>query len=450
MAANSMATSCMGAQVKAFSTRSDWRVVIHDTSAIQIKTKSRNSPLTGNVDAEADGNRGVAVPQPARQHRQRDDEQIEQIVLPLDADWRRRAGCALEAAATRGSRPCGRSRRTARAGGPLMNSMGSSMASNVQRKSTPLRKPRKSGGSPSGVSEPPIFETRKIKNTNTWTLCRRVLVGADHRADQHHRSAGRAEKLADKVPAASIAVLVPGVPTKIAADADAAGHHEQRERRRMNGRYSSSTVCKSARDGRRQPEGERRGHEQRERPEEGDLAEMMLPEMRRKHRQEGDGEQQPREGEPPEQAEPCAVEMVCNRDGVGAVCKPIGSIRSPEMCYRRLSRPSSAVALRRGIVVGGQEPCALLESLFQRHRPVIFAQEVGEGLLGQRIEARAGVARQKLERLQQPGTQADELTFDVQPVRGRGHAAEHNRFFAASAPEREPRATHNDYPSQPL
>jgi hypothetical protein len=48
--------------------------------------------------------------------------------------------------------------------------MGQSMCSNVHRKSTPLRKPRKRGGSPSGVSEPPILATRKMKNKKTWTL----------------------------------------------------------------------------------------------------------------------------------------------------------------------------------------------------------------------------------------------------------------------------------------
>ncbi len=204
-----------------------------------------------------------------------------------------------------------------------MNSMGSSIASNVQRKSTPLRKPRKSGGSPSGVSEPPIFETRKIKNTNTWTLCRRSSLARIIGRISTIEAPVVPTKLADKVPTASIAVLVPGVPTKIAADPDAAGYHEQRERDEDERDIFEEHGVQERRDGRRQPEGERRGHEQRERPEEGDLAEMMLPEMRRKHRQEGDGEQQPREGEPPEQAEPCAVEMVCNRDGVGAVCKPI-------------------------------------------------------------------------------------------------------------------------------
>ena len=34
----------------------------------------------------------------------------------------------------------------------------------VQKKSIPFKKPKNNGGSPKGVNEPPIFETRKIKN----------------------------------------------------------------------------------------------------------------------------------------------------------------------------------------------------------------------------------------------------------------------------------------------
>ena len=40
-----------------------------------------------------------------------------------------------------------------------------------QKKLTPLRKPRNRGGSPNGVSEPPMLLTRKMKKTMTWTLC---------------------------------------------------------------------------------------------------------------------------------------------------------------------------------------------------------------------------------------------------------------------------------------
>ena len=35
----------------------------------------------------------------------------------------------------------------------------------VQKKSTPFKKPKNNGGSPSGVNDPPMFATKKIKNT---------------------------------------------------------------------------------------------------------------------------------------------------------------------------------------------------------------------------------------------------------------------------------------------
>ena len=44
-----------------------------------------------------------------------------------------------------------------------MKIIGSNIAFVVQKKSTPFRKPRNNGGSPSGVNDPPIFATKKIK-----------------------------------------------------------------------------------------------------------------------------------------------------------------------------------------------------------------------------------------------------------------------------------------------
>ena len=53
-------------------------------------------------------------------------------------------------------------------------------------------------------------------------------------------------KLADKVPAASIAVLVPGVPTKFPLIRMPPATTNSANAIRMNGTYSRSTVCKSA------------------------------------------------------------------------------------------------------------------------------------------------------------------------------------------------------------
>ena len=85
----------------------------------------------------------------------------------------------------------------------------------VQKKSTPLRKPRNSGGSPSGVSAPPMFDTRKMKNTKTWTLCRRSSLA---------RIIGRISSIeapvvpiqpASTVPIARSAVFIDGEPCRL-------------------------------------------------------------------------------------------------------------------------------------------------------------------------------------------------------------------------------------------
>ena len=53
---------------------------------------------------------------------------------------------------------------------------GGNMCTTVQPKSTPFKKPRKSGGSPKGVKQPPILATRKMKKITTWTLCLRLSL----------------------------------------------------------------------------------------------------------------------------------------------------------------------------------------------------------------------------------------------------------------------------------
>ena len=159
--------------------------------------------------------------------------------------------------------------------------LGAAGACVVQKKSTPRRKPRNSGGSPSGVSEPPMFETRKMKNTTTWTLCRRSSLA---------RSTGRI-----------ITIEAPVVPMRLASTAPMRSSARVGRRRavdvaarsrcrpptvnsasssRMNGMYSSSAVCderlRRPSPGRRQ----RDRHEHERGPEGGDLAVVMLPEMR--------------------------------------------------------------------------------------------------------------------------------------------------------------------------
>ena len=82
----------------------------------------------------------------------------------------------------------------------------------VHPNGTPFRKPRKSGGSPSGVSRPPQFDTTKMKKTTTWVLRSRGALA---------RSSGRISSteapvvpiaFASTAPRPSSAVLSSGVP----------------------------------------------------------------------------------------------------------------------------------------------------------------------------------------------------------------------------------------------
>src|SRR5699024_6738515 len=54
-------------------------------------------------------------------------------------------------------------------------STGKNIWCNVQKKSTPFKKPKKRGGSPRGVKPPPIFATKKIKKIGICTRCLRFL-----------------------------------------------------------------------------------------------------------------------------------------------------------------------------------------------------------------------------------------------------------------------------------
>jgi hypothetical protein len=98
---------------------------------------------------------------------------------------------------------------------PSRKSVSGKMCFAVQKKSTPFRKPRNSGGSPSGVSEPPALLTVKMKNTTTCATCLRLSLA---------RMSGRISSidapvvpmtLASTEPAAMMVTLVSGLPCRL-------------------------------------------------------------------------------------------------------------------------------------------------------------------------------------------------------------------------------------------
>ena len=108
------------------------------------------------------------------------------------------------------------------------------MCFRVQKKSTPLRKPRNSGGSPSGVSPPPTLATRKMKNTTTWALCRRLSL-AQQRADQQHGRARGAHHRGQQRAQGEQPGVEPGRTVQVALHQDAAGDGEQRQQQHDEG-----------------------------------------------------------------------------------------------------------------------------------------------------------------------------------------------------------------------
>lgn len=119
-------------------------------------------------------------------------------------------------------------------------SIGTSIAFVVQKKLTPFRNPKNNGGSPSGVNEPPIFATKKIKNTITCTLCFRHILA---------RINGRISSIAAPVVPIQLARIVPikiipvftiGLPTNFPVNRIPPEIVNKANNKIMNGMYSNN------------------------------------------------------------------------------------------------------------------------------------------------------------------------------------------------------------------
>ncbi len=166
---------------------------------------------------------------------------------------------------------------------------------NVQKKGTPCRNPRKSGGSPSGVSAPPMLLMRKMKKTIVWTL---------YLLQQFERSTGLMRSMdapvvpmrdASKVPMRRRADIDGRCPFQRSLDINAARHDKQRpqeddERDIINDVDMGDLIqCRVSID-------DKKGDGQHERPECRHFGKMMVPETGCKQREERYRKQNPDEG----------------------------------------------------------------------------------------------------------------------------------------------------------
>ena len=254
MPANSLATSTIGSQAKPLASRCS-RCVEHQRErrpGTRMTTIAHQVLQLDRHAAKREARRRAASCADSRMARDDAGEQ-RQVGQPADAQPRvsgvgslilgSAVLAAVEADVEReedGEHQCRRRTASRPADGVV-----------VQKKSTPRRKPTNSGGSPSGVSAPPMFETRKMKKTTTWALNGPVVVGADHRADHDHRRAGGADDGGEqRADGQQEPALTSGVPWMLPATRMPPAIVNSANSRMMKGRYSSSSVC-STRFGRR-------------------------------------------------------------------------------------------------------------------------------------------------------------------------------------------------------
>ena len=171
------------------------------------------------------------------------------------------------------------------------------MARGVQPKSTPRRKPRNSGGSPSGVSEPPMLPTRKMKKTKTCVRCFRSPLARDQRADRRHGGTVVPSRLAANVPRPRRARLVLGVPMRLPEMRIPPATTKSASSSTMKGRYSWATRGEQGSAGFLRPVQRREGEGEGEGPGGRDQREAPLPPVGPKQQQQGDRQEQSREGE---------------------------------------------------------------------------------------------------------------------------------------------------------
>ena len=115
----------------------------------------------------------------------------------------------------------------------------------VQLNSTPCRKPRKSGGSPSGVSRPPMLDTRKMKKTMTWAWWRRLSLARMSGRMSSMEAPVVPMKLAMDVPSASNPVLRMGRPRNVPLMWMPPAQVKRAVSSRMKGMYSPTAACTS-------------------------------------------------------------------------------------------------------------------------------------------------------------------------------------------------------------
>ena len=213
MPANSLATSFIGSQLNWLLSCTSRGVMAIDTSVTAISPTSRTRPGSPTwVPYTSNSMPGFQMPLIST--RPTTTASSQKLMAPS------KPKLGVSGVGSTGTTPSRRysqlsSRKNATSSVPTRNSVSGRMWPTVQKKVTPFRKPRNSGGSPSGVSEPPMLLTMKMKKITTWALWRRLSLA---------RISGRISsidapvvpmKLASSAPTARMPVLSTGEPCRL-------------------------------------------------------------------------------------------------------------------------------------------------------------------------------------------------------------------------------------------
>ena len=257
-------------------------------------------PGAGNVERDA------RIPESRHQHGADDAAQQQEIRHAFDRQRRsrRRRGGPRPP----GDRAADRAHETARAAQTPRNTVGGASARVVQKKSTPLRNPMKSGGSPSGDSAPPTLPTRRMKKTIVCTRWLPSLVGREERPDEKHGSPRRAHDAREAGAQRQDRGVHGRRAGERAAKADAARDREERE---QHGHERNVLEHYRVRDVVHRLAGaelHRERNEEQKHPRRRELAVVVVPELRRQQRRESDGKQQAGKRHPPRERQRRAIE----------------------------------------------------------------------------------------------------------------------------------------------
>lgn len=118
-----------------------------------------------------------------------------------------------------------------------------------------------------------------------------VIVGAQQGAYQQHRSPGRSHEAGQHRSNGQDGGIQPRRTTQIAAHIDASGHRVQRGQQDHEWQILGQQGMHQIHARRAQPVDQRKRQQEGQRPAGSDLAEMVMPELRKQQRQQRNGQQ---------------------------------------------------------------------------------------------------------------------------------------------------------------